>query len=95
MSNITPSHYLQRPVGSVSQNGDTETIARNIMAILSREGNQFRELSFDEYKLSRIQDGATEFAVSAEKPHFDIAAPYCISAQRANDFCEGWYTQKV
>ena len=53
----TPSDFKVFPWSSVSKNSETETIAQNIMIILSRTGNEFRELSWDEYKEERLKDG--------------------------------------
>lgn len=66
--NITPSQFLNMPYSSVLQRSEYETIAKNIMVILSRTGNVFRELSYEEYKQERLKDGAF---TESEKIYFD------------------------
>ena len=87
-----PSNYTSYPMGSVSQNSETETIARNIMVILSKSGDTFRELSFDEYQKARIEDGATISDTLGEKPYFEKCVGYCVSSDKADSFENGWYT---
>lgn len=55
--NITPSQFLNFPFNCIHQKSEFETVARNIMVILFRTGNVFRELSFEEYKEERMKDG--------------------------------------
>lgn len=54
---MTPSMFMKTPWASVLQNSESETIARNLMVILNRTGNKFRELTWDEYKSERLKDG--------------------------------------
>ena len=53
---MKPSDFLEYPWNSVTKNSEYETIALNIMVILKRTGDEFRELSFDEYKTERLKD---------------------------------------
>lgn len=76
-------------MGSVSQNSETETVARNIMIILSRTGDEWRRLTWEEYETERRKDG--EFS-AVERHYFDQVIDYCVSAQTANLFCKHWAT---
>lgn len=89
--NVVPSNYCSLPMGSISQKSETETIACNIMRTLKRTGDTFRQLTFEEYKKIRLQDGDVEFDINNEKPYFERAIEYCISAETADNFCSGWY----
>ena len=75
------------PWSSVLRKAEYEIVAQNIMKILSRTGNVFRELSFDEYKLERAKDCKLG---NFEKEAFDIVVGYTISAYNARMFCHGW-----
>jgi hypothetical protein len=67
--NFTPSLFQEKPWGSTLQNCESEIIAMNIMVILKRTGDTFRELTWDEYKTERLQDKAV-FS-EKEKPYFE------------------------
>lgn len=66
--NITPSQFLNFPIGSILSKSEYETVARNIMVILFRTGNVFRELSFEEYRAERLKD---QNFTESEKIYFD------------------------
>lgn len=83
-----PSNFTGHPFGSVLQNSESETIARNIMIILERTGNTFRELTWEEYKSERLKD--KEFS-EREKIFFEKVIDYCKSADTAKCFCKDWY----
>lgn len=83
-----PSNFMGYPMGSVLRKSEAETIARNIMVILERTGNKFRELTWEEYKKERVKDG--NFS-EGEKKYFDDVIKYCKSADTAVCFCEDWY----
>lgn len=84
---MKPSKFTIRPWSSVFGKSENETIALNIMRILKRTGNEFRELTWEEYKEERIKDGNfTEF----EKKYFDENIPYCKSADTAKLFSPTW-----
>ncbi len=53
------------------------------MAILARTGNEWRSLSWEEYRTERQKDG--NFS-EEERPHFDQVSKYCESAEDANLF---------
>jgi hypothetical protein len=87
---ITPSQYNREPMGSLSQNSESETIAKNIMHILSKNGDVFRPLSFEEYTDVRKSDGANDRHIANEKPYFDEVISYCASPESADLFCADW-----
>jgi len=84
---MKPSNFTTHPYGSILQNNESETVARNIMVILSRLGDEFRLLTWDEYKEQRMKDG--KFTES-EKPLFERVVGFCVAAESANAFCNGW-----
>lgn len=65
---IKPSMFTMIPWGSTLQKMESEVIAKNIMVILSRTGDTFRELTWKEYKEERLKDtGFSDF----EKKYFE------------------------
>jgi hypothetical protein len=84
---MNPSHFTAYPWSSVLQNSESEIIALNIMLILKRTGDTFRDLSWEEYKAERIKDG--NFS-EREKGYFDAVLPYCKSAETARLFSAKW-----
>lgn len=84
---MKPSNFTSHPMGSISQNSETETIASNIMKILQRTGNIFRKLTFKEYKKERLKD--KDFS-SIEEDYFNTAIKHCDSADNAQLFCDDW-----
>lgn len=83
-----PSNFMSKPFGSVLKKSECETVARNIMVILSRTGDTWRVLSWDEYKLERMKDG--NFTES-EKVYFDQVYGFCVAAESAEAFSPGWF----
>lgn len=81
-------------MGSILKKSEAESIARNIMAILSRTGNEWRTLSWEEYVDERKKDHATDkgggFRDYLEKPYFEQVAGFCSSPSSAEQFCKGW-----
>jgi len=63
-----PSDFTVQPWGSVLQKSEAETIAANIMVILKRTGDEWRSLTWDEYKTERLKDGSF---TEGEKVYFD------------------------
>jgi hypothetical protein len=84
---MNPDNFLDRPYDSVLHKSEAETVARNIMVILSNSGGVFRLLTWDEYKAARILDG--NFTES-EKEYFDQVVGFCVSEHRAKAFCPSW-----
>ena len=64
-----------------------ETIAQNIMRILWRTGNEFRPLSWQEYRKERLKDG--NFS-DREKEYFDNVIRWCDSEHNAKQFSTAW-----
>ena len=85
---MNPSNFCSTPFDSVLKESECETVARNIMVILSRTGNAFRLLSWDEYKTERTKDG--NFTES-EKTYFDQVVGFCVAAESAKAFCPSWH----
>ncbi len=82
-----PSHFTDKPWNSVFQKCEHETIARNIMVILSRTGDTFRPLSWEEYSEERKKDG--QFS-EGEKQYFESVINYCSSPEQAGKFSKSW-----
>lgn len=75
------------PAASIFQNHESEVVALNIMTILRRTGNKFRDLSWEEYTKERKKDG--NFTVREEK-YFKKVVESCVSEEKARKFCQGW-----
>jgi len=83
-----PSEFAKKqPMSSVFQKSEHETIARNIMTILGRTGDEFRLLTWDEYSTEREKDGNF---TCGEKGFFDDVIDHCASAQTARLFSKDW-----
>lgn len=78
------------PMGCVFKKAEAETIALNIIRILSRRGNTWRELGFEEYCTIRKGHGASEQDMVLEKPYFDKVLPYTVSEEKARTFSPCW-----
>ena len=57
------------------------------MKILKRTGDEFRPITWEEYKEERLKDG--NFS-DREKSIFENVIPYCKSADTAVLFCKTW-----
>ena len=64
-----------------------ETIAQNVMVILKRTGDEFRPLTFEEYKEERMKD---ENFSEKERAYFDEVIKFCVSAETAILFSKAW-----
>ena len=84
---MKPSDFTSYPWGSVTMNSEAETVATNIMTILSRTGDEFRKLTWEEYKQEREKDG--NFS-TCERSYFEEVLPYCKSADTAKLFSKEW-----
>ena len=86
----TPKDFIKYPWGSVFQNSERETVALNVMKILSRTGNAFRALSWDEYLEERVKDGGgntyNQDYLSEQVCFLDVVK-YTISENDARKFC--------
>jgi hypothetical protein len=84
---IKPSDFLkEHPWSCVFNQSEYETISLNVMVILKRTGDKWRELSWDEYKSERLKDGN----FGAERNYFDKVVPYCVSWEKAITFSPAW-----
>lgn len=85
---MKPSNFKKAsPMGSVLRKSEAETVASNIMTILSRTGDEWRKLTYYEYKEQRLKDGNYS---SDEKKHFEQVIDYCINPDTAKLFAPGW-----
>lgn len=84
---MKPSDFMTHPFASVMQNAESEIVARNIMAILSRTGDTFRPLTWEEYKTERLKDG--NFSENEESYFIDVIG-YCESEKTAKLFSKAW-----
>jgi hypothetical protein len=85
---MTPSQFTSKyPYSSIFRSSEHETVAMNIMVILKRTGDTFRDLSWEEYKAERLKDkDFYEF----EKEYFEKVVTYCQSAEKAKTFSKSW-----
>jgi len=84
---MRPSDFTKFPFSSVLQNSESEQLAQNIMIILKRTGNTFRELSWEEYKLEREKDG---YFSDTEERYFNKVIDYCKNSETAQLFSNSW-----
>ena len=75
------------PCNSVAKSSEAETIARNIIMILKRTGDNFRDLSWDEYTDERVRDG--DFT-KREAEYFLQVINYCTDEKCARLFSPEW-----
>lgn len=89
---MQPSDFCTYPWSCVFMNAEREIVALNIMKILRRTGDQWREISWDEYLSERQKDGGgnTGNMRHTEKECFADVQPYTISAQSARLFSPTW-----
>ena len=84
---MKPSDFIIFPWNSVTKNAECEIIIVNIMKILKRTGDTFRELLYDEYKSERLKDKNYS---DSEKTYFDKVINYCKSEDTAKLFSSIW-----
>lgn len=84
---MNPSNFLKHPYDSVFENMECEIVAHNIMAILARTGDTWRDLSLSEYEEERTKDGGLSYKEAAL---FNKVQPYCVSQQTAYLFSKNW-----
>lgn len=90
---MKPSDFLDNPMGSVKNKSEYETIARNIMVILSKTGDIFRKLSWVEYYTFRLKDDK-KHNINEEKKYFEEVVNYCESEKTARLFSPIWKSIK-
>jgi hypothetical protein len=88
MSQPKPSDFCIKPTNSVLQNIEAEIVAANIMAVLARTEDEWRELSFKEYAIERDKDG--DFYAHLEHPYFEQVVGYTVSPETAALFSPAW-----
>jgi len=85
---MKPSDFMKKhPYNSIFQNSECETIARNIMVILSDTGDSFRKIELFEYEERRLKDG--NYSIK-EKQLFNKVNEYCVSEEMAQKFSKNW-----
>ena len=84
---MKPSDFNILPTSSIYWKFDDEVVARNIMAILARTGNEWRTLSFDEYKQERLKDSNW---YDIEEYHFKRVNDYCRTEKAERLFSPTW-----
>ena len=85
-----PSDFLQHPFNSILKDLKYERAARNVMVILARTSDAWRDLSWEEYVKEHQKDVDELSLILAEKGYFDIVTPFCKTAELAKKFCPTW-----
>lgn len=88
---LKPSNFTNFPWDSILQKTESEIVAQNIMKILERTRNEFKELSWEEYQEERLKD--KNFS-TIEKSYFNKVVNYCASSESAISFCKNWAKTK-
>lgn len=87
MNDKKPSDFALWPKQSLYWKMEPESVAENIMIILARTGDQWTNLSFDEYRKERIRDGDFH---KWEEDLFLHVKEYCQSPEMAKSFSPNW-----
>jgi hypothetical protein len=95
-----PSDFMEYPWDNVEKSSEAAIAARNIMVILSRRGDIWRELSWNGYSMERKMDADFSnldcscldftFCSSTERSYFESVRPYTVSEEKARSFSETW-----
>lgn len=88
MNILKPSVFTAQPMGSVTQNSESETVARNIMVIRKRLGDAW-PLTWQQYKAEREKDGGNGCADS-EREFFREVIELIPDAVGAIRFADAW-----
>lgn len=88
---MKPSDFTEYPWNSKRSNFESEMVAVNIMVILSRTGNEWRLLPWEEYKEERLKDGNFSYK---EETWFNAVVEYTTSPENAKGFCPTWAKAK-
>ncbi len=84
----TPKDFSKKfPFSSVRQKTEAEIVAQNIMSILARTGDTFSPLTYEQYRVWRVDDG--HFS-DREKPYFEDVIGFCRSEETARLFSKSW-----
>jgi len=84
---MKPSMFISNPLSSILRSGDHETVARNIMVILARTGDTFRDITWEAYSKERVKDG--NFSTKEEK-YFEDVVNWCTTMDNAVKFSPVW-----
>ena len=84
---MKPGNFSFRCWNSIFERMEPEVIAANIMTILKRTGNEWRQLSWEEYKEERLKDGNF---TEGERKYFDMVLSYTVSADKAKMVGADW-----
>lgn len=83
---LKPSHFLSRPMNSLLQESEAETIAWNIMIIRDRLGGKW-SLTLEEYRIERKKDGRYN---TREEIYFEKVYPLIKDPSGAMTFAPAW-----
>ncbi len=88
MKKTKPSQFLKHPFDSVEKSLERELTALNIMKILARTGDVFRELTIEEFIAERNKD---KHKFNEDERHFFLCMRWwCVSAEEASKFSKAW-----
>jgi len=96
---LKPSDFAKiSPMNCVFKHHEHEVVADNIMQILKRTGNEFRPLSWKEYKEERLKDITKDRrlflfyndSIGEEKLYFDLVVNWCTLPGNAVQFAPNW-----
>lgn len=82
-----PSDFLNYPSRSIFNKSEYEYIALNIMKILTKTGDKFRSISWEEYRKEREKEN--NFSCG-EKIFFNQVRKFCESSVQARTFSSQW-----
>jgi hypothetical protein len=86
--NLKPSVFLKHPFDSLAQKTETEIVARNIMVIRARLGDEW-SLTWQQYEQEREKDGGQGCA-RMEQLTFNRVMPLIPDAIGAISFSPTW-----
>ena len=88
----TPKDIMKQfPADSVLRKWEAEMVAKNVVNILARTGNTWREMTAREYESERRKDGNWS---QCELGYLEQVRGYCISAENAATFSPFWTVTK-
>jgi len=85
---MKPSDFIVTPSPSILHNLQSEIIAKNVMFILSKGKNIFRDLTWEEYKVECSKRG--DIIMESAFPHFQNVIKYCKSPITVVLFSSVW-----
>jgi hypothetical protein len=88
LDELKPSDIVEiEPMSCVLKKCEAEIVARNIIVILYRTGDKFRNLSWEEYKEERLKN---KNFWEGEKKWFDLVIDYCTDSKKVKAFSKYW-----